>query len=183
MTWQEGEIYKVFPMKIEALFEEEASKLVGKLLWGISFGAGCGSRVALDFGQKIERREPVRQSRPKLGVDEKFYDGELSLLIENCAWRLSGTAAVLCTWRSSNHKGGEMERALLQTKYTTVEAVEIGFPAGDLSLRLSGGFELDCFADCADEVNDGDNLTFFSTAYAYIIKPKGHVVRERRSER
>ena len=182
-TLREGKDTPIFSMKIEELFEAEIGKLVAKLLWGISFGVGSGSRVALEFGQKIERSEPVRQSSPKLGEDETFYDGELSLLIENCAWRLSSATAVLCTWRSSNQKGAEMERALAQIKHTIVEAVKIGFPAGDVSLALSGGFKLDCFADCADDGNDGDNLTFFSTTHAYTIKPKGHLVCERRNDK
>lgn len=145
----------------------------GKICWAAVAGPGSGSRIALDFGKKIERERPLKNTT--LTDEVRFYKSEYSLFIEDCSWRLEQNQHVLCSSKSSNKANGEMVRSLGGLVGCRIVSISTSPPGYDLLVAFTNGFTLRLFSDCMDQEADGDNYTFFTPHRVVRIAPRGEV--------
>lgn len=160
----------------EPLFLNELRRLAGLECWAVIAGAGSGSRVALDFGSKVERDKPLLN--PTVADVSRFYKGEFSLFIEDCAWRLEQGGAIICSSKSDNRQGAELLHGvslIVGNKLLRVAAIA---PGWDLVMEFEGGFVLRTFSDCVTQ-DDGDNFTLYTPESVVSIGAKGEMRKER----
>ena len=159
-------------------FLNELRKLEGLECWGVVAGEGTGTRVSLDFGQKISRKGS--SNNPLLSEVLRHYTGEFSVFIRECAWRLESDQT-LCTWKSPNANDGEMIRCLQGLVGRCVTRVSVASPAFDLVIEFSGDLKLSLFCDCFDEKNDGSNYSFHNLNNIYVVRARSQLTRESKS--
>jgi hypothetical protein len=155
--------------------QDHLNQLVGMVAWGVVAGAGTGSMVSLQFGEKYLRAKPVKN--PTLDPIIREYEGKWSLFIRDAAWRLDSEEKVLCSSRSNNQAGAEMLQGLHQITNALVSDVRLSKPGGDLLLTFSNGLELTVFCDCMNE-DEGDNYWVFAPSFIFTVKPKGELAVE-----
>lgn len=158
-------------------FQDHLNQLVGMVTWGVVVGAGTGSMVSLQFGEKYLRTKPVKN--PTLDPLIREYEGKWSLFIREAAWRLDSDEKILCSSRSNNQAGAEMLQGLHQIMDALVSDVKLFRPGGDLILTFSNGLKLTVFCDCMNE-DEGDNYWVFVPSFIFTIKPKGELAVEDR---
>ncbi len=163
-------------MEDRDLFLAEVRKLVGTPCWGIVAGAGTGSVVSLDFGKKIAREQPLRNTRVSEAV--RHNKGEFHLFVEDCAWRVETDTAVLCGSASDNSNDGEMVTGLRRLEGQIVREVVVSEPALDLTVVFGDGLKLLLFCETLQE-DDADNFVFFSPIGTFVVQSFGLVRLER----
>lgn len=156
-------------MSFESI-QEHLTQLVGMPTWGIVAGAGTGSMVSLQFGDKRLRAKPLKN--PCLDALTRNYEAEWSLFIKDAAWRLDSPEEVLCSSKSNNQAGAEMLKGLHQLTGAEVSEVQLFKPGGDLLLAFSNGLKLTLFCDCTNN-EEGDNYSVFTPAFTFTVEPKG----------
>jgi hypothetical protein len=137
--------------------------LLSNVCWSVIGGDGAGTAIQLAFGDKVPRVNALKNL--KLLEEERMFAGEFSLFVE-CAWRLQTQDSVLCTWLSSNRNGESRHNELTQLIGRRVMDLKVCMPAGDLEIAFEDGKVLVIFADQANEVDQSDNYTFYSSVYA-----------------
>jgi hypothetical protein len=132
-------------------------RLHGLACWGTVAGDGAGSAVAIDFGGRRPREQPLRN--PHLTPEQREYVGEVSLLI-HCAWRLETPTAVACGSGDDNGPDRPMLRGLTRLVGATVQHVEILREGRDLALVFDRDLTLRVF--CDNTTADGWNYTLYA---------------------
>jgi hypothetical protein len=160
-------------------FIDELRSLQDLECWGIVAGEGTGSRVALDFGQRIPRARPLKN--PTLPEIHRQYKGEFGIFVQNCAWRLDSGITV-CTSKSPNTSDGEMVRGLQNLVGRRVVSVLVTSPAHDLVIEFSDGIKLSLFCDCFDQERDGNNYSFHSLTNVFVVRAGSHLIQESKAK-
>lgn len=159
------------------VLESLTKSMAGKECWLIIAGAGTGSVVNLGFGDKKRRDRPVKN--PCLSEDEKLFNPEYSIMIY-CAWRLSSSGVIICSWRDSNEAGGPMLSGLelLRGKKLCEIAIEpIGF---DLTLHFEDGFCIQIFCDVTNDYDGDDNYVLYADEVILSVGLKSNIYSELR---
>lgn len=159
----------------QAEFAAEIQALAGLPCGSCIAGRGTGSHVALDFGERIRRAEPIRNER--LTMEQRSYIGEKRLFI-TCVWRLDSADQVVCGAWDSNEDDGLMIEGLDQIVGKNLIAVRASPPAWDLTLDF-GHRTLSVFCDQVDEENDDDNYTLFVPQRVLTIGARSRLRIER----
>lgn len=152
------------------------SALVGRECWSAVAGAGTGSVVSLQFGEKVRRSQ--RFTNPYLSPEAQEFDGEYILFIE-CAWRLDSETAVVCSWTDDNSADGSMLAGLRQLQGQKVTDYKLSTPAQDLDLEFEGGLIIHVFCDQSG-TPDADNYAFIDQASIYVVESRGTIAKTRR---
>lgn len=96
---------------------------------------GAGSMVSLAFGEKLQRKRPLRN--PTLSPEQRKFDGEFVLFVKDSAWRvLSENNKVICTSDDNNESGGPMLSGLNQLIGSYVFSINVANDNGGLDLFL-----------------------------------------------
>lgn len=164
-------------MDLHTEFRNELHNLEGQECWGVSAGAGSGSRFSLQMGKRILRAKPLKN--PTLPEDIQKYNGEFVLFIQNCAWRLD-SERMICSSKSPNNNDGPMVQGLRSLTGQRVVTVATSPPGHDLLIRFSGGGALHVLCDCFNEDEDGDNYSLHCPTRVFTIQAKGIVASEAR---
>jgi hypothetical protein len=151
-------------------------RLHSSVCWSVVAGAGTGSLVSLDFGEKIIRTKPLKN--PALSDEQRNYFGENVLYIE-CAWRLQTRSEVICSSTSGNLENQSMVDGLRQIIGAHVVKVRAQLPGGDMEIIFDNGISLLIFADQSNEVEKIDNYTFYSPNFIITNGPKSLITKTR----
>jgi hypothetical protein len=84
---------------------------------------------------------------------------QMTLFVQNAAWRLETKREVLCSSNSSNHEGGRMITHLEALASQRVVAVSLLPPAMDIWLEFANGCSLKVFCDQMNEVDHFPNYS------------------------
>jgi hypothetical protein len=139
-------------------FQNNLKHLIGKECWSVIGGAGTGTHISLDFGDKIPIKKPL--TNPHLTEEERNFNGEFSFYI-TCAWRIESELEVISGCWEDNAKDGPMLNGLQKIINQKVIAVELSLPALDLKLTFENNFSLQIFCDQTSLEEGYDNYTFF----------------------
>jgi hypothetical protein len=148
-------------------FENELRRMVGQPCWSAQI-SGVGSFISFNIGTKIKREQPLLNPDFKISDEERFFQGEFILYVEDCPWRIEGADKVLATWLGENTQDGEIDRAARQLVGHDVESVELARPGLDLIVKFDGGVTLRVFPDQID-ADEGDNYSLALTDKAYVV--------------
>lgn len=163
--------------RLEQELRHELRQITSKPCWSVIAGEGTGSIVSLDFGEKVPRHTPLKNSQ--LTKIERENEGEMSLMIW-CAWRLDGPKGVICGSTDSNANDGPMVKGAKMLVGRSVEAVEILSPAFDLRLIFRGQFVLNIFCDQTSERDATENYTFYGKDNAFTVDAGSRLSVEKR---
>ncbi len=132
--------------------------LIGKRCWSVIAGAGAGSMVSLAFGEKLQRKRPLRN--PTLSPEQREFDGEFVLFVKDSAWRvLSENNKVICTSDDNNESGGPMLSGLNQLIGSYVFSINVANDTGGLDLFFSDGLCIQL--EGVDCINTLDSYSLF----------------------
>ncbi len=137
-------------------------QLVGKTCWSVIGGKGVGSQVNICFGGKIARK--IALKNPSLTSDEREFESEYSVFVEEAPWRLRRGSSVICTSVSPPVQRASPLRSICNKKVVKVHLDLFSF---DLSISFDDGLFLEIFCiwkDSDDQI--ADNYTVYS--------PSGH---------
>lgn len=159
--------------EIRILFQS----LVGLKCWQCDAGPGTGSRVSLDFGEKV-RINPQSKKR-RIAEKRAFFSAEYGLFIQDCEWRLEDEKKVICCSLSDNDFEGVMVNGLkkiIQKKIVSINLIE---PSFDVSIDFEGGMKLYifCYTNAIEEI---DNYTFFCRNLSISINSDRGILTEPR---
>lgn len=152
---------------IQKAFEAIIARLAGMPCWSVQV-SGVGSLVNLHFGGKIKRDAVMDQPDFKLSVDERVYQGEVVLYLEECPWRLDGADAVICSWMDDSTPGGALAEGIMQLRDDRVLEAQTTRPGYDLTLRFESGRTLRVFPDQVDP-DEGDNYAVTADGRTYVL--------------
>lgn len=164
-------------MDIREQFSNSLRRLEGLQCWGVTAGEGSGSHVSLDFGNKIERARPLRNRH--LAEAVRKFKGEFGIFVQGCAWRLDAEK-MICSSKTPNANDGPMAlglRTLVDQRVVNATPTLSGY---DLLIEFSAGATLRLFCDCFDDVSDGDNYSFHTPDWIFVVKAGGILTRESR---
>lgn len=142
-------------------FIAAVARLVGMPCWSVQV-SGIGSLANLHFGEKVRRDQIMSHPDFQIDVDERVYQGQVTLYLEECPWRLDSPDEVLCSWMDSSEPGGRLFQELSSLKDHTVTAAEVTLPAFDLTIQFDSGQTLRIFPDQANP-DEGDNYSLVET--------------------
>ncbi|MFW5691579.1 MAG: hypothetical protein ACOCXZ_03665 [Chloroflexota bacterium] len=140
---------------VNAQFTGVIARLTGMLCWSVQV-SGVGSLANLHFGDKVRRDQVMAHPDFKVEVDERVYQGQIVLYLEECPWRLDGPDAVICSWMDDSSANGQLTAGLNHLRDRRVTAAHVQQPAFDLEIHFEGGYVLRVFPDQADP-EEGDN--------------------------
>jgi hypothetical protein len=143
------------------------AKWPGLPCWSVQV-SGVGSLANLHFGEKIEREHVMSLHTFQVDVDERLYQGETVLYLEECPWRLDSPEDVLCSWMDDSTPEGRLTQGLMQLKGRTVTAVKMTQPALDLTVEFDGGLALRIFPDQVDP-DEGDNYSITAGKQTFVV--------------
>jgi hypothetical protein len=147
-------------------------------VWEVTAGPASGTSISIQIGRKHNLKVPL--TNPRLREDQRFFEGEIGLLIE-CPWRLHSRTAVICSWSDDNSIDGPMVTGLHNSLLgSPIEHVKMSKTTLDLFLSFANGVHLTIFCDSAN--TDDDNYSVFDRRFIYTVGPRSHVRREPRSE-
>jgi hypothetical protein len=149
----------------------EAKRLCGLPLWSVI--GGNGSRLALDFGRKVPRDQPLTNS--KLSEEQRLYEAECSLFVE-CPWSLLRAGAVAADWEDDYDT---VDSAFSSLRGATVRQAELSPATGQLTVTFSTGERLRLIND---QVEDGlDGYSLFTTEGIWSVGAERRATYEARS--
>lgn len=150
--------------------------LIQQRCWSVIAGEGTGSHVSLQFGEKRRMRIPIRN--PLLSEIERTHEGEFSVFLKMCGWRLDGLNSVICASTSSNEAGGPMLSGLHHLIGEKIIRAQAMHPGKDMELLFSGDF---CLRVFCDQTEDGyDNYSLRHSGDSIVaVGPKGVIQVER----
>jgi hypothetical protein len=157
-------------------FEAAAHRMSGLPCWSVQI-SGVGSLVNLHFGEKVRRDEPMLHPDFRVSDEERFFQGEIVLYIEDCPWRLDGREAVLASWLDSSEAGGAIDTEMKALMGQTVERSEVSRPGLDLTIYFDGGSILRIFPDQVD-AEQGDNYALTTAETTYIVAARSTLYTE-----
>lgn len=164
-------------MDIRNQFLNDLRRLEGLQCWGITAGEGTGSHVSLDFGKKIERARLLRN--PHLSEAVRNFTGEFGIFVQDCAWRLDADK-VICSSKTPNANDGPMALGLRNLVDQRVVNAVATLPGYDLLIEFSAGAKLRLFCDCFDDASDGNNYSFHTPEWVFLVKAGGVLTSESR---
>jgi hypothetical protein len=153
------------------------NRLRSIICWSVIAGSGAGSLISLDFGRKVARAKPLKNSM--LTEEQRNFGGEHVLYV-SCAWRLQNQKEVICTSTSSNLEGQAMMVGLHKLIGAYVCKVKTKVPGGDLEIIFENGLSLLIFADQSNEAEDVENYTFHSNKIIVVNGPKSCITKTKR---
>lgn len=115
--------------------------LVGLRCWYVSCGGAAGPTFQLAFGEKIPRREALKN--PAHSELYRYYEGEANLLVW-CTWRLDGSQGPLT---SSDDTDDAINRNLGRLRDTDVRSVSVTSSSWDLRISFKNRLRLLVFCD------------------------------------
>ncbi|RYY79730.1 MAG: hypothetical protein EOO69_05460 [Moraxellaceae bacterium] len=157
-------------MELESSFKN----ILGEECWLIIAGKGTGSIVSLGFGKKMLRKKNVKN--PNLTEEERKYDAEIILMVY-CAWRVSSSNAVICSWRDSNNRNGPMLNGLNLFRSSRVLRLNLNPINYDLKIHFDNGIVFEIFCDITDIDEGDDNYCWFMGDEVYEIKFKSKLTK------
>ena len=157
--------------------EEFFSGVRGRECWSIIGGAGTGSVIDLEFGEKVKCKRPLRN--PKLSLEERLFQGERALIIY-CDWRIEGAGGILCTSQSTNESGSLYFDVLLDLKDSTVANIGFTSQLHDLRVEFDNGIALSVFCDLPVVDDEDSNYVMFNPTTTIAATARGSLTVENR---
>jgi hypothetical protein len=157
-------------------FEAVVRRMSGLPCWSVQI-SGVGSLANLHFGWKIRRDDPMLHPDFKVSDEERFFQGEIVLYIEDCPWRLDGREAVLASWLDSSEPNGAIDTEMKALMGQTVERAEVSRPGLDLTIYFDGGSVLQIFPDQVD-AEQGDNYALKTLQTTFIVAARSILYTE-----
>ena len=146
-------------------YRKAIKNLIGQPCWSVLAGLSTGSNVSMQFGDRIPRDRPIKNSA--LTEEERNYDGKYGILVMSTAWRLEKGSEVITGWTDSNELNGPMVQGLDQIIGSHVEEVLITEPGLDMELVFSNSIRLKIFCN---QFGDGDdNYAYFAPGITYVV--------------
>jgi hypothetical protein len=153
-------------------FTDLLNELPGKECWSITGGPSTGSMINLALGQKIKRKQPLKGQF--LSEDEKLHQGEYSIYIEFCSWRLEKKDIILCNSNDDPSSNGNMFKELSQLIRKKITKINFVEPFLDLNVFFSDDLTLRIFSLAGLE-ESSDNYSIFHESIAHIVGPNGNL--------
>jgi hypothetical protein len=148
-----------------------ADRIVGLPCWSVICGKGTGSHFTIRVGRKIASDRPL--TNPALTPDERVFEGEFWLFVEDAAWRLDDSNGNICGSTSTNSAGSAMSVGLARLIGQHVIASQVSSPCHDLEFSLSNDLYLRIFCD---QLEESDNYSIGGHGIrAVTVGPKGRV--------
>lgn len=144
-------------VSIKRYFVSNLMILIGKECWSIVAGKGTGSVVSIDFGIKIARKRPLRNTL--LSDEQRQFEPELSLFVK-CAWRINSDKNIICSSTDSNSNDGPMVNGLKMLVGHKVKSIDIEYPALDLKIIFDNDLRFYIFCNETNIDNNHSNYTF-----------------------
>ena len=148
-------------------FASQLQGLIGEICWSVQV-SGIGSLANLHFGTQRNRSQPLLHQDFRLSMEERAYQGEYILYLEECPWRLDDSERVLATWMDESEDGGRISENLPRLNGARVEKVEVCRPGLDLTIWFANGMTLRVFPDQVD-AEVGDNYSVVLMDETYVI--------------
>ena len=167
-------------MKLEKEFRKKLEQLIGKKCWSSIAGEGTGSHVSINFGKKVKMKEEL--SNKNLSEEERKYDGEIILFLDDCAWRLDSNKEVICSSTDDNRKGAPMLKGLEKLIDQKVISFDLYEPGYDLTLEFTNSLKLKLFCDQTNSFDEADNYFIFIGDFVYTVGTRSKLIIEKREE-
>ena len=152
-----------------AEFERTIQRLIGNRCWRITAGQITGSRMNLDFGDRLKR---------EVGKDRRIDEfGLFGLQIGNAQWRVTDQdGRLMATSLDLLDSTAPAGIGTAQLKDKLVQSVMMNHRFFDLTIGFEENWELAVF--CNDSEEPADNYTFseFQTYYSVECVDKQLVV-------
>jgi hypothetical protein len=162
---------------LEGKLRSEFRKVIGKECWGIVAGAGTGSSMNVQIGNKILRTKPLDNTA--LAHDVRNFEAEYSIYIE-CVWRLDSDKGIICGAWDDNSKKGKMLQGLNHLLGNQITRIIILEPAYDLIIEFSNSFKLKVFCDQVNEKDGNDNYSLFTPTEIITVGNRSKLLTESR---
>lgn len=120
---------------------EAVQTLIGKKCWSVGYGELLACSIGLDFGARLRRLHPLRNTA--CSPEKREYDSEVGLILW-CPWRLDGKTTPLA---SSDQHCDVFGKVLDELIGKTVIAAQAWPPAWDMRVRFDGDIELCVFCE------------------------------------
>lgn len=159
-------------IKAELEVNSSLSRLRGLVCWAIVAGKGTGTTIDIHFGQKIPRKQALKNTL--LSEEVRLYEGEYGIFVR-CSWRIDSKSDVICGCWEDNSINGAVRRELDSLIGSTVLDFSVLKPGLDLSLELSCGKFLKLFCDQTDCDEEVDNYIIFDGNITLSVGPKSRV--------
>jgi hypothetical protein len=143
--------------------------IIGWPIREVHCGRNTGSHISVILGG-VSLVRPAGD-----GESHSRLDASVTIFVENASWRLSDQTRVVCSWRSDNNPGREMENGLRLLVGSRVKLAEVSAPTGDLRMVMANGLLLEVFSDCMSLEEDGDNYSILGLGSDFTIAPGGAV--------
>lgn len=143
------------------------TSLQGKECWGFIAGAGSGSMVTFDFGGRVPRRKPALN--PNLTDEQRNFIGEITLFIQDAAWRIDSENGVLCGSTTWNDLAGPFGDGLRKIVGCRVQGIAVSRPGMDLSIEFDKGLRLKVFCNQTNAEDDGVNYSLHLNTKVYVV--------------
>ncbi len=143
-------------------------KFAGATCWSVLLGKNTGSAVDMKFGDKLPRIRPL--NNPHLSSDERKYDGEMSLYIIGCVWRIDSDEEVISVSHEKIETGSPSYEVFKSFIGHTLDNISLAVPGLDASFRFSNGLTLKLFCDRTGPKEPGnDNYCIFVQKDIYCV--------------
>ena len=142
-------------------FEPMIRQLIGNRCWRITAGRITGSRMNLDFGDRI---------KTEVGKDRRIDEfGVFGLQIGNAQWRITDQAGrVMATSLDLLDRSAPAGIGITQLRDRLVESVFIHNRFFDLTIVFEGNWELAVF--CNDSEEPAENYAFSEIQKYYTVR-------------
>ncbi|MCX4028565.1 hypothetical protein H0A36_14535 [Endozoicomonas sp. SM1973] len=148
---------------LEKTFLDELSKLKGKECWGIVGGAGTGSIISLNIGEKYLRNNPLKNTF--LSDLVRRYESEYGFML-HCPWRIDHDNYVLCGSYHSNELDGPYQEVFSQVIGNKITNIICEPPAFDLKLCFENLVSINIY--CTNTGIDYDECYSFKSPIGWF---------------
>ncbi len=155
------------PDDAQQQFRAVIDRLPGLPCWSVQV-SGVGSLVNLQLGNKVKRDYVMAHPDFELSTDERVFQGEIILYLEECPWRLDGPESVICTWMDENTPEGRLTQGIMQLKDRIIQQATLSQPGLDLTLTFDGNYVLRVFPDQINP-DEGDNYSLTAGDETFVI--------------
>lgn len=148
-------------------FAQHIQNMTGKPCWSVQY-SGIGSLANLHIGERITRDQPMLHQDFQISMEERVYQGEFILYLEECPWRLDGPEKVEASWMDTEDDSRRILEGLGLLQDRAIQKAELTRPGFDLCLHFDGDYALRIFPDQVDP-ETGDNYSLRVRDDTYVV--------------
>lgn len=131
-------------------------------------GVAIGSMVYFEFGANLGLKTLQRSNGQSVAITEF----ECEVWVENASWRLEQAGMVICTSKTLNGAGSELDVGIHKIVGKNLLRAEVSAIGFDLMLAFEGELIFRIFCDYWDDENEFSNYQVKCANGTFIVGPR-----------